>query len=137
MTNKDKLLSFAENGATIFRINGSFSFGKELIAEVNRIRSSVEGQVRLLLDLPGYKIRFSNLRKSIQFEKGRPFSISIEAFNYPEFLQKTCSGDVIRINDGMDILVIDEILSDSVVFPANRGGTVDVGKGLHLFHLLL
>lgn len=129
---KNILTTLKNTGATIFRLNGAFLGVDKARRTVEVIRESVGENVRLLLDLPGYKIRFLHLPEELPFEAGVPIEIRKSYLNYPKVLDTTEVGTIIRINDGMDKLEVIERGSDRILCVADRSGIIKAGKGLHL-----
>ena len=83
---KLKLLQFVEHGTTIFRINSSFLPADDIKQKVAELRDIFGSSVRILIDLPGYKIRFLFLDKDIAFKANSEVVLKKEYFNYPDFL---------------------------------------------------
>lgn len=129
---KNILTTLKNTGATIFRLNGAFLGSEKAERTVEVIRESVGESVKLLLDLPGYKIRFLYLPNELSFEAGVPIEIRKSYLNYPEVLDNIEVGTIIRINDGMDKLEVIERDSDRILCVADRSGVIKTGKGLHL-----
>lgn len=130
--NRNTLISFVNNGATFFRLNGAF-LGSEKIAHiVDVVRSTFGKKIKLLLDLPGYKIRFLHLPEDIRFEKGVPFNLQASYLNYPKVLETIEIGSVARINDGMDRLTVIKKNKNEIVCVGDRTGVIKKGKGVHL-----
>ena len=87
---------------------------------------------KILLDLPGYKVRFLNLESDLKFEKDVPFFIHTSLLNYPEVIKVLETKSSLRINDGKNILEIIRIDPDGFACVADSAGTIKPGKGLHL-----
>ena len=121
-----------EKGATIFRINGSFVPLTEIDTILVELKQCAKGKAKILLDLPGYKIRFSYLVENVNFFKNIPFKIRKDTFNHPEFLSLMEMGSILRCNDGMIKLTVAEIDDMSVTFVANRDSTIRRGKGVNI-----
>lgn len=130
--NSEQLKYFVENGATLFRLNGAFLSLNEIEENINRIRNAVNNKIKIILDLPGYKIRFLNLPEEIRFRENIPFSLPKQVFNYPQFINVIKPGTAMRLNDGMDKFVVQKIDDDSIQCVAAKGGKIKKGKGLHL-----
>lgn len=128
----NKLIQFIHNGVTVFRINASFIKIDDLKSCIQQIRNTVENSAKILIDLPGYKIRFLNLDENIIFKAEMPFELKKEYFNYPDFFDLIEVGTIIRINDGFNMLTITEMKERSIVCTANSNGTIRKGKGIHI-----
>lgn len=129
---KRALARYLDAGATIFRLNGSFLLAEGVKDIVSTIRSHCGNQVKLLLDLPGFKPRFSNLDTEIHYEAGIPIAISLKSINYPDIITHCKNGEYLRINDGMVRLRIQSIDNEKVVFIPDQNGVLPRGKGFHL-----
>ena len=129
---KSMLLRFIERGATIFRINSAFLGIHSIKRQIDEIRGIVGDSVRILIDLPGYKIRFLYLDKSITFRAGAAFELKKEYFNYPDFFKLLESGSIIRVNNGFNVLTVSEKRDESIICIPNCDGTIVKGKGAHI-----
>lgn len=129
--NPDQLIHFVENGATFFRLNGAFLSLKTIEEDIREIRGIAEQAVKIIIDLPGYKMRFSHLQDKLQFAKDVPFRLDRDIFNYPEIVDEVKPGTIIRINDGRDKLVVKEVKSNAISCIAGKSGEIRRGKGMH------
>lgn len=77
-TNLEKTVirSLVENGATIFRLNGAFLNPPLMSGIIAEIRGAVEKRAKVLIDLPGFKIRFLYLPDELAFRKGTVLTLS-------------------------------------------------------------
>ena len=126
------LRQFMEAGVTIFRMNGSFLDASEAKEMVSTIRRECGERVKILLDLPGFKPRFSNIEKEIRYTAGVPLSMNLKSFNYPDILTHMQRGDFIRIKDGMVRLEIEAVNAKEVVLIPDNSGVLRRGKGFYL-----
>jgi len=129
---KLKLLQFVEHGTTIFRINSSFLPADDIKQKVAELRDIFGSSVRILIDLPGYKIRFLFLDKDIAFKANSEVVLKKEYFNYPDFLNFVEIGAVIRINDGFNTLVVTEKNRDAIICASHGNGSITRGRGMHI-----
>jgi pyruvate kinase len=130
--NPARLIPLVEKGATILRLNGAFLFIDELGSIVNQIRRIIPSHIKIILDLPGYKIRFLYLEKNLEFQANTPFILPKKIFNYPDFVDSIETQTKFRINDGMHELSVCGINDDSIQCISNKDGVIKKGKGLHL-----
>ncbi len=129
---KDGLKKIIELGATMIRINGSFLQTDEIDSVLSEIRDVCKNKVKTILDLPGFKPRFTHLKQSIDYLPGRPMHIPLSSINYPDIVKHMACGDVLRINDGMVRLSIQSIKDDVVTFIPDGSGKLRRGKGFYL-----
>lgn len=129
---RDILSEFVSSGVSIFRLNGSFLRAAGVRDMVSKIRTHCNNGAKILLDLPGFKPRFSYLEDATPYEAGIPFSIRLKCINYPDIITHMAPGDSVRINDGRVLLRIESIGEDHVTFIPNRSGFLKRGKGFHL-----
>ena len=132
LLDKSILSSMIHKGATFFRLNGAFLGAERVEHSVKKIRQLVGNNIKILLDLPGYKIRFLYLKQDIQFNEHTPFTIEKHYLNYPGVFDVFKIGTIIRINDGMDRLKVIELHNDRLICIGHRKGIIRRGKGLHL-----
>ena len=87
--------SFNENGLKIshqdnylYRINGAHNNRASVEKTVCLLREKYSNP-KIIMDLPGNKIRTVNLGKPIQVKKGQEFTLNASNTNFPDF--KDCS----------------------------------------------
>lgn len=127
-----KISELARNGATMFRLNGAFLDLDTASDAVRIIRDSVGIKGKILLDLPGFKVRFLYLPSDMDFSKNSELVLKRSFFNYPEFNKIMRLGTILRINDGTNELVCKEIAADEIICSASSSGTIKKGKGIHI-----
>lgn len=130
--NKYELLQYIKNGATIFRINSAFLDVADIELSIDRIRKIVGDSIKILIDLPGYKLRFLYLKRKIDFKKDYPIELKKEYFNYPDFFDMVDAGAIIRINNGFNSFTVREKSEKSLICTANSDGTIIRGRGAHI-----
>jgi pyruvate kinase len=122
---------FADDGATLLRLNATFLETDALIAAVEQVRDASMRRARVILDLPGFKVRFLNLERPLRFSRGQPFRIARAWLNYSEAFDLLHAGTLLRINDGRIELSIEAVDGDTAIAVPSRSGTLLPGKGLH------
>lgn len=131
MTASD-LSKLVKQGATIIRINGSFLHSSGVERAVDLVHAACGNEVETLLDLPGFKPRFTGLAEEIRYEPGKPIVVPISSFNHPEIATHMAAGDAIRINDGMVRFSVIDIDSEKVTFVPDLPGVLRRGKGFYM-----
>ena len=129
---KEYLRKLIDLGVTIFRVNGSFLLTSGVEDMVARIKESCHDEVKILLDLPGFKPRFSHLEKEINYVADKKVTILLSSINYAEMITHMTKGDYIRIKDGRVRMKIDALSKETVTFVPNRSGSLRRGKGFYL-----
>ncbi len=131
ITTKEILNNYIDNGATFIRINGAFNNLSLLYEQIQEIQEIIKGKCKILLDLPGFKIRLSNIDEKIFFRKDEPFKIRGSFLNYPKVLDYIKEGEKIRANDGMNIFKVKYTEKNSIVCVSEVSGELTRGRGLH------
>lgn len=129
---EESLRSLAERGATILRLNGAFLDLPRVSEDIRRLKGWVGNRAKILVDLPGFKLRLSNLDGEIAVKGGAAFELKQENFNYPEFFDIVREGQVLRANDGLDRFVIREKKGTSLLCLSEKDCTLRRGKGIHI-----
>lgn len=128
----DDLKLVVECGATLIRVNGSFLFSSGVERIVEMVRDACGNKVDILLDLPGFKPRFTGLTEEIRYESGVPMVLPLGSFNHPDIVNHMAAGDVIRINDGMVRLTVADIDKKQATFVPDLPGVLRRGKGFYM-----
>ena len=131
MTAEDLRL-VVDHGATLIRINGSFLFSSGVEETVAMVRDVCGDRVGILLDLPGFKPRFTGLTEEVRYAPGEPMALPLASFNHPEIVRHMEVGDVIRINDGMVRLTVTDLDQRRVTFVPDLPGVLRRGKGFYM-----
>lgn len=138
VTLSDKTLSskfvkdFLSRGATIFRINGSHANPAQAKAMIKRIRKFSQKRSKILIDLPGSKVRFRNFPHPLHIKKNTPFTLRKENFNYPELLKLLRKDNLLFASDGtLPFQLIDKRGTD-YLFKSSIDGVLQNGKGINV-----
>ncbi len=132
MFNSDIFERMAKDGATIFRLNGSHVNVNEVERYVTAVRQKVGNKVKILMDLPGNKIRTANITQPIPLEIGKEFTLYAEQINYPSFLKTLVPGDILLANDSLLKFKVISVGTDSVRLYSYNDGNLLNNKGIHL-----
>lgn len=138
---EEKILQLAQAGVDVFRINFSHATIEEAVERIIWIRK-VEEQLgkplAVMGDLPGPKIRISDMEPDTILEKGQQFIISkkIEkgdkngcGLNHPSIIDFLEEGAEVYIDDGTIKLVIEKKLKDAIETKVVVGGLLKPKKG--------
>lgn len=129
---REVLTKYVADGVTIFRINAAFLKIDEVKDVIESLRRAIGNTAKILVDLPGYKLRFLYLDKEIPLKAGTSFTLKKGYFNYPDFFDVVKKGTSIRFNNGFNSFTVTEKRDDSIVCLAHNDGVITKGKGLHI-----
>lgn len=130
VSNENTLSELVQAGASIFRLNGAHNSIESLSATVDAIRRRWNGKARLMVDLPGRKVRTRNLNDPIPLKCGGKFQLYQHHVTYSPFLQSLQIGEKLLANDGLLHFEVLEKESDHVVFRSENDGLLENNKGL-------
>ena len=131
LLNGDKLKRYNETLPCIFRVNGAHGEKQNISNLINTIRGTIP-DARILLDMPGNKIRTCNIFQPIHLSKGESFILLDGQINYKYFYKKVRSGDAVTANDGKLKFEVVESNDKKIRFRSHSTGVLGNNKGLHL-----
>lgn len=138
---KEIIESLARVGVDVFRINLSHAFPEEVADRCRWIREAEEALGRPLTimgDLPGPKIRISDMKPDTMLEKGQNFLIAKNitvgdehgcGLNHPSIVDILEEGAEVFIDDGTIKLIVEKKEKNSVVTKVLVGGHLKPKKG--------
>ncbi|PIR23987.1 MAG: pyruvate kinase [Deltaproteobacteria bacterium CG11_big_fil_rev_8_21_14_0_20_45_16] len=118
-------------GHCIYRINGAHESPEtlpELVAKVRQILPSP----KLMLDLPGNKVRTKNINQPIEIRNGEQIAIKSSQLNYPDFYKHLQRGMLLYANDSTSVLKIISSNEEEIILESHSDGTIGNNKGLHV-----
>ncbi len=116
----------------IYRINGAHGDVNSIREYVTKIRSAISG-AKVLMDLPGNKVRTYGLNTPIALKNGEHFAVSPSNLNYPDFYKHLKVGDTVHANDSVFTFTVDSIEDNGdIVFMSHSDGTLLNNKGMHV-----
>lgn len=127
--NHKRLKMIDSYGHCIYRINGAHvnnELASNMVQQVRDIIPSAE----IVVDLPGNKIRTTNLSNPISVVEKDVFEIFYYQINYPGFLKHLKKGDIIHANDSTLIMEVVEVNDASVKILPHSDGVLSNNKGL-------
>jgi len=127
----DKLVEIQHAGPCIFRLNGAHC-SPEQLKIYNNVIKSVIPHAKVMIDLPGNKIRTANLPNKIQFLRGETITLWDTDFNYPGFPALVSTGTVILANDATLRFIVEKADDKSILLRAEHDGELIGGKGMHV-----
>lgn len=129
---REFLRQLVEHGATIMRMNGAHVRPPDIPKAVKLIREHCGHDAKILVDLPGNKIRTSGLLQSVALRSGETFELEARNFSYAGFIDYLEAGDAVTSSDGQLTMAVEKVQADRVVFIALCDGELLNNKGLHL-----
>jgi pyruvate kinase len=131
--NKKVLLELKKEGMTIARINGSHGSVEE-IDEIIKTIHNIVPDTKILLDLPGNKIRTTNVDLPISFTKGEIITLKKEMLTFPELYTVINVEEQILADDNTIILEVIEIRDTDIICKCLTDGTLKPNKGIRYNH---
>ena len=120
------------SGDCIFRINGSHMDISDIEKTINVIKSWPLS-LKLMIDLPGNKIRTSGGFKTVRFKKGDTIIFKREDINFRNFYKILSLNDRVFTNDSLNSFLVKNIdyRAQTITFEAENDGILTKNKGLH------
>jgi pyruvate kinase len=115
----------------IYRINGAHANKELMVKSIDFIRSKIE-KPKILIDLPGNKIRTSNTFEPIEIKKGDKFTLKSNDTNFSSLSKYISINDSVYADDSTLHLIVNEIKKENIVFISNSVGTLKENKGIHI-----
>jgi pyruvate kinase len=124
-------LSAVHHPDNIYRINGAHGSIQDIIGHVKEIRKQIPG-AKVLIDLPGNKIRTANLAQPITIKKNETFTLAADQTNYKDFYSHLKKGDTVWANDSTFRFTVVSSAPDAIEFLSHSQGQLCNNKGLHV-----
>lgn len=129
LNHPSRLAEIADLGPCIFRINGAHSGPERTRATIERCRSLRPG-IRLMIDLPGNKVRTSDLDDPIPLVKGEEITLLPDQVTVPEWWRYIEPGQTVLAHDAKYELEIVETADWGVRLLSRSDGVLASKKGL-------
>jgi len=130
--------SFDENGLIIshqdnyiYRINGAHNNRVSVEKTVGLLREKYSNP-KIIIDLPGNKIRTANLDKPIEVKKGQKFTLNTSNTNFPDFEKHLKKDQIVYADDSTLMFKVIESSCNHLLFTSFSDGFLKNGKGLHI-----
>ncbi|GIZ53195.1 pyruvate kinase [Noviherbaspirillum aridicola] len=133
-----------EAGVNVVRFN--FSHGKaqdhiERAEMVRKVAAEVGREIAIMADLQGPKIRIGKFEQGkIFLENGSKFVLDADCqignqaqvgLDYKELPRDIRAGDVLLLNDGLIVLVVDRVVGNAIHTTVRIGGELSNNKGIN------
>lgn len=129
--NPEKLKKIDSCGDSIYRINGAHTNAGDLVSMIKTLRGTLR-RPKIMLDLPGNKIRTRGLFDPICLEKGQSFELHDHQTNFPGFSASLKKNDVILAGDSTIRLEVKDVKKGTVRILSHSDGLLHNNKGLHI-----
>lgn len=131
LLDRDKLNSIQAVGEVIFRLNGAHLNALQAKDMINSIKS-LAPRSRVMLDLPGNKVRTGILSEGIRLVSGKTFSLTPSQINFADFHKYLHVGDIVFANDAIFRLEVTAIENGVITFISHSDGLLTSNKGFHV-----
>lgn len=128
---KQNVFNSLNNLDYILRINGAHGNIDEIRNTILQIRK-IENNSKILIDLPGNKIRTSSNFETIKVAIGKSFELKNDKVNYNDFIKYVNTGDIILANDSTLKFEVSEKRDNGVILKSHSNGKLEKNKGLHV-----
>lgn len=118
----------------IYRINGAHGSTQDIKTQIKALRKQVKN-IKILIDLPGNKIRTSGILKPIEVKKDKDFSLKINQFNYKDFYKLIKPKMEVFANDSTFLFIVKEVRDKEIIFTSKNSGLLLNNKGMHIRNL--
>ena len=143
-SSREVLQRMIEAGVDVVRLN--FSHGKaedhvERAALVREVAAACGREVAIMADLQGPKIRVGKFKDGkIELQKGAPFMLDANCemgdqdqvgLDYKQLPNDLKPADLLLLNDGLIVLVVDRIVGSQIFTTVKIGGELSNNKGIN------
>jgi len=118
-------------GDCIYRINGAHVTEAQVSSMVREIRQTLP-EARIVLDIPGSKMRTAGLSDPIRLTKGETFLLHDYQVNYAQFFSSLREGDTILANDSLYSMEVVKKEDTVITILSHSDGLLFSNKGLHV-----
>ena len=143
-SDREILTRMIRAGVDVVRLN--FSHGKaqdhiDRAALVREVAAECEREVAIMADLQGPKIRVGKFESGkVQLQNGAKFILDADCelgneyqvgLDYKELPRDVKPGDVLLLNDGLIVLVVDRVIGNQIHTTVKIGGELSNNKGIN------
>ena len=128
--NKEVLTGLKNEGMTIARINGSHGTVDEIDSMIMQILDILP-ESKILLDLPGNKIRTTNINLPVKFPMDGTITLKKEMLTFPDLYKIVEIGKKLSADDNTINFEIVDICDTDIVCKCLCEGILKPNKGIH------
>ncbi len=142
--NEETLTKMFEAGMNVARLNfshGTHEEHKQKIELVKRVREKMNLPIAVMLDTKGPEYRIKTFKNhKVELKDGDKFILTTEdiegdetrvSVNYDKLPEQLSVGDKVLVNNGLVILVVDEISGKDVICTIEVGGVLSDRKSMN------
>ncbi len=129
---KQVICDMIDAGASILRINGSHENLESIRVCASQLRKWMGKRAKILVDIPGNKIRTMHLGDPIILKPGKEIQLFKHQVNFPGFFKLLRKGDTILANDGLVRFKVQKPSGEAIVFKSETEGKLENNKGFHV-----
>ena len=131
-------------GVNVVRLNFSHGTAQDHIARAELVRTAASNcgrEIAIMADLQGPKIRVGKFEHGkIELEKGAAFILDaactignqqVVGLDYKELPRDLRVNDVLLLNDGLIVLIVDKIIGSAIHTTVRIGGELSNNKGIN------
>ncbi|EAI2145562.1 pyruvate kinase [Campylobacter lari] len=118
----------------IYRINGAHGNLEDIKNTIFNIRNQNKS-AKILIDLPGNKIRTANISEPIQVSKDQDFTLKTIQFNFKDFYKLIQPNMQVFANDSVFLFIVKSVSNKEIVFTSKSNGLLLNNKGMHIRNL--
>ena len=140
----ETLTRMIEAGVNVVRLNFSHGRAQDHVERANLVRQAAANckrEIAIMADLQGPKIRVGKFENDkVQLEKGQKFILDAACtlgnqeqvgLDYKELPRDLKTGDVLLLNDGLIVLVVDKVVGSAIYTTVKIGGELSNNKGIN------
>ncbi len=140
----ETLTRMIEAGVNVVRLNFSHGKAQDHIDRARLVREAAQAcgrEIAIMADLQGPKIRVGKFENGkIQLEKGAAFILDANCemgnqeqvgLDYKELPRDLRAQDVLLLNDGLIVLVVDKVVGSAIHTTVKIGGELSNNKGIN------
>ena len=128
----ERLRRVAAKADCLFRINGAHAVEMDQVRRTIAFVRDCLPQAKILIDLPGNKIRVAHLQEPVPLLKGRTFILFHGQFNYKDFHRHLKPGQTVLANDSLFRFEVARVAGDHIEFLSHSDGELTNSTGFHL-----
>jgi pyruvate kinase len=128
---QEKISQINSLGDCIFRINGAHNDSLSTSGLIRWMRSFLPS-AKIMVDLPGNKVRIVKLIDPLLLIRGEKVKINNKDLNYQHFYKHLNEGYIVYANDSLFKLEVTKIQDDYIEFLSHSDGLLHNNKGLHV-----
>lgn len=132
MQDTERLRRVAGKADCLFRINGAHAARMDQVRDTIAFVRGAVPDAKILIDLPGNKIRVAHVEEPIPLAKGRIFTLLHHQFNYKDFHRFLRPGQTVLANDSLYRFEVKRIEENHIEFLSHSDGALTNNKGFHL-----